>query len=88
MNVLFFPVGTTRCESDLRSRDTKTRMDTYKPAEPRWDARLVLPQPLWPPKSASYTVSGDLVSFLHKEPLLCYLSISILYYFLLKCFYL
>lgn len=37
-------------------------MDTYKPAEPRWDARLILPQELWPPKSASYTVSDVLAS--------------------------
>ncbi|XP_038568222.1 uncharacterized protein si:dkey-30e9.6 [Micropterus salmoides] len=49
------PVRTTRCQSDFNSRSTKTKMDTYKPAEPRWDARLILPQPLWPPKSASYS---------------------------------
>ncbi|XP_029308130.1 putative uncharacterized protein C7orf78 homolog [Cottoperca gobio] len=42
-------------ESDLSSRDTKTRMDMFKPAEPRWDAGLILPQLLWPPKSASFT---------------------------------
>uniref|UniRef100_A0A3B4T3T5 Si:dkey-30e9.6 n=1 Tax=Seriola dumerili TaxID=41447 RepID=A0A3B4T3T5_SERDU len=36
----------------LRHLDT---MDTYKPAEPRWDAGLILPLPPWPPKSASYT---------------------------------
>nr|XP_046255015.1 uncharacterized protein si:dkey-30e9.6 isoform X2 [Scatophagus argus] len=46
---------TTRSESDFSSADAKMRMDTFKPAEPRWDARLVLPQPPWPPKSASYT---------------------------------
>ncbi|XP_042279542.1 uncharacterized protein si:dkey-30e9.6 [Thunnus maccoyii] len=46
---------TTRSESDFSSRDTKTRMNTYKPAEPRWDARLMLPHRPWPPKSASYT---------------------------------
>ncbi|XP_070767864.1 putative uncharacterized protein C7orf78 homolog [Enoplosus armatus] len=46
---------TSRSKSDFSSRDTKTRMDTYKRAEPRWDARLILPPPLWPPKSASYT---------------------------------
>lgn len=46
---------TTRSESDFSSRDTKTRMNTYKPAEPRWDARLMLPHQPWPPKSASYT---------------------------------
>ncbi|KAG7216455.1 hypothetical protein INR49_001941 [Caranx melampygus] len=43
--------------SDFSSRDTATKMDTYKPAEPMWDVRLILPQPPWPPKSASYTVS-------------------------------
>ncbi|XP_030251018.1 putative uncharacterized protein C7orf78 homolog isoform X1 [Sparus aurata] len=48
-------IRATRSESDFSSRDTKKRMDTFKPAEPRWDARLVLPQPTWPPKSASYT---------------------------------
>ncbi|KAK9514309.1 hypothetical protein VZT92_027785 [Zoarces viviparus] len=47
-----------RSRSNSRSRDTKTRMDTYRPAEPRWDAELVLPQLLWPPKSASYTRHG------------------------------
>lgn len=62
MNAFFFTVRTTRSESDFSSRDTKKRMDTFKPAEPRWDARLVLPQPTWPPKSASYTVSGILPS--------------------------
>uniref|UniRef100_A0A3Q3IVE5 Uncharacterized protein n=1 Tax=Monopterus albus TaxID=43700 RepID=A0A3Q3IVE5_MONAL len=36
-------------------RETKARMDTYKPAEPKWDVRLRLPQLPWPPKSASYT---------------------------------
>ncbi|KAK0136099.1 hypothetical protein N1851_028013 [Merluccius polli] len=49
---------TTRSESDLTSRDTmKTmmKMDTYKPAEPTWDLRLLLPKPQWPPKSASFT---------------------------------
>ncbi|CAL8288023.1 unnamed protein product [Merluccius merluccius] len=51
-------VKTTRSESDLTSRDTiKTmmKMDTYKPAEPTWDLRLLLPKPQWPPKSASFT---------------------------------
>ncbi|XP_074508995.1 putative uncharacterized protein C7orf78 homolog [Sebastes fasciatus] len=48
-------VQTTRFESLSSSRDTKPRMDTYKPEEPRWDAKLILPQLSWPPKSASYT---------------------------------
>ncbi|XP_041798200.1 uncharacterized protein si:dkey-30e9.6 [Chelmon rostratus] len=48
-------IGTTRSESDFRSRDVKTRMDTHKSAQPKWDARLILPQPPWPPKSASYS---------------------------------
>ncbi|XP_076592283.1 putative uncharacterized protein C7orf78 homolog [Chaetodon auriga] len=51
-------IGTTRSESDFTLRDIKTRMDTHKPAEPRWDVRLILPQPPWPPKSASYTRHG------------------------------
>ncbi|XP_023249173.1 uncharacterized protein LOC111644514 [Seriola lalandi dorsalis] len=46
---------TIRSDIYFSSRDTKTRMDTYKPAEPRWDAGLILPLPPWPPKSASYT---------------------------------
>uniref|UniRef100_UPI0037E80B1A putative uncharacterized protein C7orf78 homolog n=1 Tax=Semicossyphus pulcher TaxID=241346 RepID=UPI0037E80B1A len=37
------------------SKDARTRMDTFKPAEPRWDAGLILPQTPWPPKSASFT---------------------------------
>ncbi|XP_062279131.1 uncharacterized protein si:dkey-30e9.6 [Scomber scombrus] len=49
------PVRTTRSESDLSLRDTKTKMNTFKPAEPRWDERLMLPHQPWPPKSASYT---------------------------------
>ncbi|XP_070691005.1 putative uncharacterized protein C7orf78 homolog [Pempheris klunzingeri] len=48
-------IRTTGCESDFRPRDTRTRMDTYKRTEPRWDARLTLPRLLWPPESASYT---------------------------------
>ncbi|KAI3360758.1 hypothetical protein L3Q82_012995 [Scortum barcoo] len=66
-------IRTTKSESDFSSRDTRSKMDTFKPAEPKWDARLILPQPLWPPKSASYTVSG--VLYRHKETRLCYLSI-------------
>ncbi|XP_050932075.1 uncharacterized protein si:dkey-30e9.6 [Lates calcarifer] len=45
----------TLVSHNYSSRDSKTRMDTHKPAEPKWDARLILPQPSWPPKSASYT---------------------------------
>ncbi|XP_059194791.1 uncharacterized protein si:dkey-30e9.6 [Centropristis striata] len=48
-------VQTTGSESNFSSRETRKRMDTYKPAEPRWDAKLILPQLPWPPKSASYT---------------------------------
>ncbi|CAI5661853.1 putative uncharacterized protein C7orf78 homolog [Oreochromis niloticus] len=44
-----------RSETDFSFRDTNTRMDTYKPAEPKWDAQLFLPPLPWPPKSASYT---------------------------------
>ncbi|KAM6910419.1 uncharacterized protein C7orf78 homolog [Xenentodon cancila] len=46
---------TTRSEMDFRSGLTKTRMDTYKPAEPKWDSALILPPLPWPPKSPSYT---------------------------------
>ncbi|XP_068591508.1 putative uncharacterized protein C7orf78 homolog [Cebidichthys violaceus] len=54
-------IRTPRSRSRSRNsslRATKTRMDTCRPAEPRWDAELVLPQLLWPPKSASYTRHG------------------------------
>ncbi|KAB5550531.1 hypothetical protein PHYPO_G00054770 [Pangasianodon hypophthalmus] len=30
-------------------------MITFKPAEPKWDARLILPKSPWPPMSATYT---------------------------------
>ncbi|KAF7650180.1 hypothetical protein LDENG_00130280 [Lucifuga dentata] len=50
-------IWTSRSESESTSRDAKMRMDTYKAAEPKWEARLILPQVPWPPKSASYTVS-------------------------------
>ncbi|XP_019958997.2 putative uncharacterized protein C7orf78 homolog [Paralichthys olivaceus] len=46
---------TTQSDTRCSLRDTRTRMDTHKPAEPQWDMRLVLPQSPWPPKSASYT---------------------------------
>ncbi|XP_016397309.1 uncharacterized protein LOC107730865 [Sinocyclocheilus rhinocerous] len=36
-------------------RHTVSKMDTFKPAELKWDAKLVLPKMPWPPKSASYT---------------------------------
>ncbi|KAK5862121.1 hypothetical protein PBY51_017550 [Eleginops maclovinus] len=48
-------IQNTTTKSDLTSRGTKKGMDTYKPAEPRWDVKLILPPLLWPPKSASYT---------------------------------
>ncbi|XP_034467179.1 uncharacterized protein si:dkey-30e9.6 [Hippoglossus hippoglossus] len=46
---------TPRCDTRCTLRDTRTKMDTYRPAEPQWDMRLVLPLSPWPPKSASYT---------------------------------
>ncbi|KAM3872987.1 uncharacterized protein C7orf78 homolog [Diretmus argenteus] len=45
----------TKSQPDFSSRDSMMRMDTSKPAEPRWEAGLVLPKLPWPPKSASYT---------------------------------
>ncbi|KAM9852470.1 uncharacterized protein C7orf78 homolog [Aulostomus maculatus] len=48
-------MGTTRPDSDLCVRASGAKMDTHKLAEPRWDARLILPRQPWPPKSASYT---------------------------------
>ncbi|XP_060936853.1 uncharacterized protein si:dkey-30e9.6 [Limanda limanda] len=46
---------TPRCDTRCTLRETRTKMDTFKPAEPQWDRRLVFPQSPWPPKSASYT---------------------------------
>ncbi|XP_035020168.2 uncharacterized protein si:dkey-30e9.6 [Hippoglossus stenolepis] len=46
---------TPRCDTRCTLRDTRTKMDTYRPAEPQWDVKLVLPLSPWPPKSASYT---------------------------------
>ncbi|KAF5900615.1 uncharacterized protein DAT39_009705, partial [Clarias magur] len=31
------------------------KMITFQPAEPKWDARLILPNSTWPPMSATYT---------------------------------
>ncbi|KAM3613863.1 uncharacterized protein V6R79_006107 [Siganus canaliculatus] len=61
-------LATSRSESDLILSDRKTKMDTYKPAEPRWDAGLILPLLPWPPKSASYTVSEMLGKYSHDAP--------------------
>ncbi|XP_026138895.1 uncharacterized protein LOC113115520 [Carassius auratus] len=35
--------------------NTVSQIDTFKPAELKWDPRLILPKMPWPPKSASYT---------------------------------
>ncbi|CAB1436442.1 unnamed protein product [Pleuronectes platessa] len=48
-------MSTPRCDTSCTLRDTRMKMDTFKPAEPQWDRRLVFPQCPWPPKSASYT---------------------------------
>uniref|UniRef100_A0A3Q1EU68 Si:dkey-30e9.6 n=1 Tax=Acanthochromis polyacanthus TaxID=80966 RepID=A0A3Q1EU68_9TELE len=45
----------TRSETDFNCRATKTQMNTYKPPEPKWDPKLILPPLPWPPKSASFT---------------------------------
>ncbi|CAB1333432.1 unnamed protein product [Coregonus sp. 'balchen'] len=45
----------TRSDTDIYSREPLGKMDTYKPTEPRWEARLTLPKLPWPSKSASYT---------------------------------
>ncbi|XP_076832294.1 putative uncharacterized protein C7orf78 homolog [Brachyhypopomus gauderio] len=36
-------------------RETLRGLRTFKRAEPKWDASLLLPKSPWPPKSASYT---------------------------------
>ncbi|XP_053288971.1 uncharacterized protein si:dkey-30e9.6 [Pleuronectes platessa] len=48
-------MSTPRCDTRCTLRDTRMKMDTFKPAEPQWDRRLVFPLPPWPPRSASYT---------------------------------
>ncbi|KAI4874515.1 hypothetical protein NFI96_016615, partial [Prochilodus magdalenae] len=44
-----------RAESDHPQRDQARNMNTFKPADLKWDPRLILPRSPWPPKSASYT---------------------------------
>ncbi|XP_066531599.1 putative uncharacterized protein C7orf78 [Hoplias malabaricus] len=39
----------------ILQRDTARKMNTFKPAELKWDTKLILPKSPWPPKSASYT---------------------------------
>lgn len=34
------PVRGTRSDTDIYSREPLGKMDTYKPTEPRWEARL------------------------------------------------
>ncbi|XP_075901907.1 putative uncharacterized protein C7orf78 homolog [Nelusetta ayraudi] len=48
-------IRTIRSELDFSFRDLKTKMVTTKPAGPRWESRLVLPQSPWPPRPVSYT---------------------------------
>ncbi|KAA0702210.1 hypothetical protein E1301_Tti011017 [Triplophysa tibetana] len=47
----------TESQHDLNisHRDKLSKMDTFKPAEPKWDSGLILPKIVWPPKSASYS---------------------------------
>ncbi|XP_062322187.1 uncharacterized protein si:dkey-30e9.6 [Osmerus eperlanus] len=45
----------SRHEPELHTRSTFSQINTYKQAEPRWEANLILPKLSWPPKSASYT---------------------------------
>ncbi|XP_017552218.2 uncharacterized protein si:dkey-30e9.6 [Pygocentrus nattereri] len=48
-------IAEVRAESDHPHREPTRSMDTFKPAELKWDPRLILPKSPWPPKSASYT---------------------------------
>lgn len=47
----------TESQPDLNISHRDSKIDTFKPAEPKWDAGLILPKMPYPPKSASYTVS-------------------------------
>ncbi|XP_007232402.2 uncharacterized protein si:dkey-30e9.6 [Astyanax mexicanus] len=42
-------------EPSLCQREELRKIDTFKPAELKWDSKLILPKSPWPPKSASYT---------------------------------
>lgn len=42
-------------ELNISHREKMSRMDTFRPADLKWDPRLILPKVPWPPKSASYT---------------------------------
>ncbi|XP_055083744.1 uncharacterized protein si:dkey-30e9.6 [Periophthalmus magnuspinnatus] len=49
-------MDTIQTSSPTRTvKRTESKMDTFRPAEPQWDPRLLLPTGPWPPKSASYT---------------------------------
>ncbi|XP_048882047.1 uncharacterized protein si:dkey-30e9.6 isoform X1 [Brienomyrus brachyistius] len=40
---------------DTHQHERLQRFDTFLPAEPKWEAKLILPKDPWPNKSASYT---------------------------------
>ncbi|XP_056330255.1 uncharacterized protein si:dkey-30e9.6 [Danio aesculapii] len=49
------PVIDSHPDLNYSCGDTASKIDTFKPAELKWDPRLILPKSPWPPKSASYT---------------------------------
>ncbi|XP_060744923.1 uncharacterized protein si:dkey-30e9.6 [Tachysurus vachellii] len=46
---------TIQPESYSPKEETARKIITFKPAEPKWDAQLMLPKSPWPPMSATYT---------------------------------
>ncbi|XP_058269013.1 uncharacterized protein si:dkey-30e9.6 [Hemibagrus wyckioides] len=47
--------ATIQPEPNPPKEETAWKMITFKPAEPKWDTRLILPKSPWPPMSATYT---------------------------------
>lgn len=61
----------TRAELSRPVREQTRTMNTFTPAELKWDPALILPKSPYPPKSASYTVSvKGAVLFVDNEALL------------------
>lgn len=55
----FFKISGIQPEPNPPEGEPARKVITFKPGEPKWDARLILPKSRWPPMSATYTVSGD-----------------------------
>ncbi|KPP76538.1 hypothetical protein Z043_104108 [Scleropages formosus] len=49
------PIDEKGSPEDVHLREHLLKFNTFKPSEPKWDARLILPKSPWPTKSAAYT---------------------------------